>query len=43
MYRDKSIAVIAPAYNEDKLIGKVLKTIPNFVDHIEMVDDVKLR
>ena len=39
MYRDKTVAVIVPAYNEEKLIGKVLKTIPSFVDHIVVVDD----
>lgn len=39
MYRDKTIAVIIPAYNEERLIGKVLKTIPTFVDHIVVVDD----
>ena len=42
MYRDKTIAVIVPAYNEEKLIGKVLKTIPPFVDHIVVVDDASL-
>jgi glycosyltransferase involved in cell wall biosynthesis len=39
MYRNKTIAVVIPAYNEEKLIGKVLKTIPTFVDHIVVVDD----
>ncbi len=39
MYRDKVIAVIVPAYNEEKLIGKVLKTIPDFIDRIVVVDD----
>ena len=39
MYRNKSIAVIVPAYNEEKLIGKVLRTIPPFVDHVVVVDD----
>jgi len=39
MYRDKTIAVIVPAYNEEKLIGKVLETIPTFIDHIIVVDD----
>jgi glycosyltransferase involved in cell wall biosynthesis len=39
MYRDKTLAVIIPAYNEEKLIGKVLKTIPAFIDHIIVVDD----
>lgn len=39
MYRDRTIAVIVPAFNEEKLIGKVLKTIPAFIDHIVVVDD----
>ncbi len=39
MYRDKVIAVIVPAYNEELLIGKVLETIPTLVDHIVVVDD----
>lgn len=39
MYRDKTVAVIIPAYNEEKLIGRVVKTIPPFVDHIVVVDD----
>ena len=39
MYREKTIAVIIPAYNEEKLIGKVLETIPSFIDHIVVVDD----
>jgi len=39
MYRNKTIAVVVPAYNEEKLIGKVLQTIPPFVDHIVVVDD----
>ncbi len=39
MYRNKVIAIIIPAYNEELLIGQVLKTIPAFVDHIVVVDD----
>jgi len=39
MYRDKTIAVIVPAYNEEKLIERVCKSIPAFVDHIVVVDD----
>jgi glycosyltransferase involved in cell wall biosynthesis len=39
MYRDKTIVVIVPAYNEEKLIGKVLKTVPSFIDRIVVVDD----
>ncbi|MEA3326169.1 MAG: glycosyltransferase family 2 protein [Chloroflexota bacterium] len=40
MYKDKSVAVVIPAYNEDKLIGKVIETMPDFVDYIVVVDDL---
>ncbi len=39
MYRDKSVAVVVPAYNEEKLIGHVIETMPDFVDWIVVVDD----
>lgn len=39
MYRNKTIAVVVPAYNEEKLIGKVITTLPSFVDHVVIVDD----
>src|SRR5512143_1143299 len=39
MYRDKVVAVIVPAYNEEKMIAKVLETIPSLIDHIVVVDD----
>jgi glycosyltransferase involved in cell wall biosynthesis len=39
MYRDKKIAVVVPAHNEAKLIGKVLETMPDYVDRIYVVDD----
>ncbi|MEI6040072.1 MAG: glycosyltransferase family 2 protein [Candidatus Berkelbacteria bacterium] len=35
----KKIAVVVPAHNEEKLIGKVIQTMPNFVDLIIIVDD----
>ena len=37
--RGKTIAVVVPAYNEEKLIGEVLRTMPDFVDLIIVVDD----
>ncbi|MFC1525480.1 glycosyltransferase family 2 protein [Candidatus Latescibacterota bacterium] len=39
MYRDKSIGVIVPAYNEEQLIRKTLTTMPDFVDRVFVVDD----
>jgi len=39
MYRDKSVAAVVPAYNEEKLIGRVIETMPDFVDWIVVVDD----
>ncbi len=39
MYQGKSIAVVVPAYNEEKLIGRVLETMPDYVDKIVVVDD----
>jgi len=39
MYEGKTIAVVVPAYNEEKLIGRVLETMPDFVDLIIVVDD----
>ncbi len=40
MYKNKKIGVVVPAYNEEKLISEVIKTIPDFVDKIIVVDDV---
>ena len=39
MYKEKTIGVVAPAYNEEKLIGRTLDTMPDFVDWIVVVDD----
>ncbi|MFC1717200.1 glycosyltransferase family 2 protein [Candidatus Poribacteria bacterium] len=39
MYRDMTVAVVVPAYNEEKLIGRVIETMPDFVDRIVVVDD----
>jgi len=39
MYKGKTIAVVVPTYNEEKLIGRVLETMPEWVDKIIVVDD----
>jgi glycosyltransferase involved in cell wall biosynthesis len=40
MYKDKSICVVIPAYNESTQIGKVIDSMPSFVDKIVIVDDL---
>jgi glycosyltransferase involved in cell wall biosynthesis len=39
MYKDKTVCVVVPAYNEEKLICRVIETMPAFVDKIVIVDD----
>lgn len=39
MLHGRSIAVVVPAYNEALLLGRVLETMPDYVDLIVVVDD----
>ena len=39
MFHGKKIAVVLPAFNEEKQIGEVIGAIPDFVDQIIVVDD----
>ena len=39
MINNKTIAVVIPAYNEEKQIGLVLETMPDYVDRIIVVND----
>lgn len=39
VYKGKTIAVVVPAYNEERLIGRVIETMPEWVDRIVVVDD----
>lgn len=39
MLQGKRIGVVVPAYNEGKLIGHVIETMPDYVDWIIVVDD----
>ena len=39
MYKDKTVCVVVPAYNEEKLISRVIETMPDYVDNIVVVDD----
>jgi glycosyltransferase involved in cell wall biosynthesis len=39
MYKDQRIAVVVPAHNEALKLGEVIATVPDYVDHIIVVDD----
>lgn len=39
MFKNKSIAAVIPAYNEENLIGKVIETMPEFVDLMIIIND----
>jgi glycosyltransferase involved in cell wall biosynthesis len=40
MLRNKTVAVVIPAYNEENQIGKVLENMPSFVDRLVVVNDM---
>ena len=39
MLDGKTIAVVIPAYNEERLIARAVDQVPGFVDHVVVVDD----
>lgn len=39
MHQEKRVGVVIPAHKEDKLIERVLSTMPEFVDQMYVVDD----
>jgi glycosyltransferase involved in cell wall biosynthesis len=39
MYKGHHVTAVVPAHNEEKLIGKTITTMPDFVDRIIVVDD----
>jgi len=39
MLMNKTVAVVVPAYNEEKQIRRVIETMPDFVDRIIVVND----
>ncbi len=39
MYKAKRIGVVVPAHNEEKFIGTVIDSVPDFVDKIYVVND----
>ncbi|MHA1401650.1 MAG: glycosyltransferase family 2 protein [Candidatus Heimdallarchaeaceae archaeon] len=39
MYKDKKISVTIPVYNESKFIQAVIRSVPEFIDYIVVVND----
>lgn len=39
MYKEQRVATVVPAHNEALLIGSVVQTTPELVDHIIIIDD----
>lgn len=39
LYREHRIAALIPSYNEANHVGDVVRTMPDFVDHLVVVDD----
>ncbi len=39
MYKDKSVCVVVPAFNEATQIGQVIGSMPDFIDRIVIIDD----
>jgi glycosyltransferase involved in cell wall biosynthesis len=42
VYRELRIAVVIPAFNERRKIAGTVATVPDFVDHILVIDDASL-
>ncbi|ELZ97029.1 family 2 glycosyl transferase [Haloferax mucosum ATCC BAA-1512] len=39
MYRDHTVGVVVPAYNEAGFVGEVIDTMPDYVDRMYVIDD----
>ncbi|MDD5309004.1 MAG: glycosyltransferase family 2 protein [Deltaproteobacteria bacterium] len=39
MFQGRTIAVVVPAYNEERLVARAVGQIPGYVDHVIVVDD----
>lgn len=39
MYAGLTIAAVVPAYNEERLVGRTVETLPSCVDHVLLIDD----
>jgi len=39
MYRGLRVAVVVPAFNEERAVAATVRSVPGFVDHVLVVDD----
>ena len=39
MYQQLRVAVVIPAFNEERAIARVVAEVPGYVDHVIVVDD----
>ena len=39
MYREKTVGLVIPAFNEEILIGPTLEKVPELIDRVFVVDD----
>jgi glycosyltransferase involved in cell wall biosynthesis len=39
MYDERSVGVVVPAHNEEMFVGRVIETLPAYVDRVYAVDD----
>ncbi len=42
MYKGRQVCVVVPAHNEESQIGKVITTMPEYIDKIVIVDDFSI-
>jgi len=42
VFRERHVAAVVPAYNEERLIAGVIRNMPPLVDHIIVIDDKSL-
>jgi len=39
MYRQLSVAVVIPAFNEERAVARAIEVVPAYVDHVFVIDD----
>jgi glycosyltransferase involved in cell wall biosynthesis len=39
MYKDKTVCIVVPAHNEESQIERVIRTMPDYVDEMIIIDD----